>query len=647
MKQSAVLTIRHFHLAPSNGRPDSWIWSLTPPEGRGAEFQDVRVADPRDLEALYELPARIAELRRAGARNAVLEKAVEACAGWITRTGLGGMAERIEALAPVVVEFRLPPEVADLEVLPWELALVRGVPLARRGVVFVRGVRRPDSGPVAQPSQPSQPPGSLPPHLRMLALFSMPSTSRPVDLGAHRTLLRAELLDLTAGAGEDAVPLELRTRQFGVSRETLKGMLREPGGWDVVHVVAHGRPGGLTLERADGTADKVGARDLLRLLDPARGRTRLVFLSACWSGSRATEEDNGDGPSGDTAALGSLAGSVAEHLGCAVVAMRFPVSNDFARALAVRVYRHLLCEGHELPQALHNAVADSVTDIAAAEGGTPLFTAATPVLFGAAARTLRLPGRPMTRGPMRGVPVPAVGGLPERPRSFVGRQREMTGASAALAPESGLRGAVIHGVEGMGATTCASLLAHDHREAFDIVLWHPRPVRNGAGAQHGAGSFDDLLRNVIVQIPGIGVPSGQSPLSQWRELVDKSLRCHLRLLLVLDAVDRAIDLDPRFVDLIEQFTGVGGTSRILLTSRSELPGVAPELPRTELPALDVREVRQIVPALPRLGVLARERRNGVLLEKALRGTRGRPGLLMDAEGHAATVRELENWIRRH
>ena len=359
MKQTAVLAIRQFCRDPSNGRLYYWVWSLTPPEGWDAEFQEVRVTDPSDLEALYELQARIGKLRRTGARSAALEEAVKGCADWITRTGLGAMAKRIAALAPVVVEFRLPPEAADLEVLPWELALVCGVPLARRGVVFVRGVR-PGSPPVAAPPRP------LPSHLRMLALFSLPWTGRPVDLGAHRSFLRAELLDLTAGAGENSVPLELRTRQFGVSRETLKGMLREPGGWDVVHVVAHGRPGGLTLVHADGTADEVGARDLLGLLDPARGRTRLVFLSACWSGSRVADEDNG-GTSAQDAALTSLAASVAEHLGCAVVAMRFPVSNDFARALAVRLYRHLLCDGHELPQALHNALADPVGDVTLAE----------------------------------------------------------------------------------------------------------------------------------------------------------------------------------------------------------------------------------------------------------------------------------------
>ncbi len=634
MKRSAVLAIRHYHLDPANGRPDYWVWSLTPPEGLGAEFFEVRPATSGELTPLYELPARIAELRRTGADSAALEETVRACADWITRTGLRGIAHRLQVLAPVVVEFQLPDELRDLEMFPWELGLVDGLPLSLHQVVFVRGVRlhasRADEAPP-------------PPHLRVLALFSLPRTKRPVDLGAHRTVLRAELLDLAAGGREGSVPMELRTRQFGVSRGTLSGMLREPGGWDVIHVVAHGLPGSLALEHADGTADEVGTRDLLRLLAPARGRTRLLFLSACWSGSRVADEDNGD-TSGQDAALTSLAASVAERLGCAVVAMRFPVSTDFARAVAVRMYRYLLRHDFELPQALNNAVVDSVTDARLAERRTPLFAAATPMLFGAAARTLRLPGRPMTRGPLRGVPVRAVGGLPERPRSFVGRLREMTAASAALAPGSGLTGAVVHGPEGMGATTCASLLAHDHREAFDVILWHPRPTPREAAGRPGADPFEDLLTNLTVQMPGIGVPS---PLPHWKELIDKSMRHRLRLLLVLDAADRAISLEPRFADLIEQFAGADGPSRILLTSRSELPGVAAALPRMELRALDVRDLTQIIHTLPRLGALARSRRNRVLMDKVLRRTHGRPGLLMDAESNAGTVRELENWIREH
>ncbi|CCK26441.1 hypothetical protein BN159_2062 [Streptomyces davaonensis JCM 4913] len=634
MERSAVLEILHYDLDPASGRPNWWIWSLKRPGAAGTEFTEVRLDAPEELDVLYALPARIDELRRAKAGTGALEEAVRACAERITRTGLGDMAGRLKALGPVVVECQLPPDLRDFEMLPWELALVDDIPLSLHGVVFVRGVR-PES-PAAADSPPT-----LPPHLRMLALFSLPQTTAPVDLGAHRAFLRAELLDLAAGGRDAAVPVELRTRQFGVSRRTLRGMLREPAGWDVLHVVAHGRPGRLYLECADGTADEVGTPDLVDILDPACGRTRLVFLSACWSGGQ-TEDEGGDGRPAPASALTSLAASVAERLGCAVVAMRFPVTNHFARAFAVRLYTHLLRHDHTLPQALHNALVDSADDVKLTEHRTPMFAAATPVLFGGAARTLRLPDRPMTRGPMRGLPSPGVGALPDWPRSFVGRLREMTEASGALAVGSGARGAVIHGEEGMGATTCASLLAHDHRESFDVILWHPRPAWKEAISPSSEDPFHELLRNLIIQAPGLG---GLARASQWSKLIDKSTT--LRLLLVLDAADRAIAQDLRFAGLVEQFAMAEGPSRILLTSRMDLPDLAPVLPRMALPPLTDGEMVEILRALPRLGPLARDPRTSVLASKVLRRTFGSPGLLMDAEGHAGTAEELETWIREH
>ncbi|WAZ25037.1 CHAT domain-containing protein [Streptomyces cinnabarinus] len=634
MERSAVLGIRQFHLDPASGRPDWWIWSLKRPGGAGTEFTEVRLDAPEELDVLYALPGRIDELRRERVGTGALEEAVRACAESISRTGLGDMAGRLKALGPVVVECRLPAELRDFEMLPWELALVDDVPLSLHGVVFVRGVR-----PESRAAVESSP--TLPSHLRMLALFSLPQTTAPVDLGAHRAFLRAELLDLAAGGRGDTVPVELRTRQFGVSRRTLRGMLREPAGWDVLHVVAHGRPGRLYLECTDGTADEVGTPDLVRILDPACGRTRLVLLSACWSGGQTSDEE-GDARPAPASALTSLAASVAERLGCAVVAMRFPVTNHFARAFAVRLYTHLLRHDHTLPQAMHNALVDCVEDAELTEHRTPLFAAATPVLFGGAARSLRLPDRPMTRGPVRGLPRPGVGALPDRPRSFVGRLREMTGVSGALAVGSGARGAVIHGEEGMGATTCASLLAHDHRESFDVILWHPRPAWKEVISPSSEDPFRELLRNLIIHAPGLG---GLCRASQWEKLIDKSTT--LRLLLVLDAVDRAIAQDPRFGALVEQFTTADGPGRILLTSRSDLPDLTPVLPRTALPPLTCGEMVEILRALPRLGPLARDPRTSALASKVLRRTFGSPGRLMDAEGHAGTVEELKRWIREH
>ena len=47
----------------------------------------------------------------------------------------------------------------------------------------------------------------------------------------------------------------------------------------------------------------------------------------------------------------------------------------------------------------------------------------------------------------------------------------MTRASAALAPDSGLSGALLLGLPGGGKTACALELAYTHEHAFDRLIW--------------------------------------------------------------------------------------------------------------------------------------------------------------------------------
>ncbi|TRO58558.1 CHAT domain-containing protein [Streptomyces sp. IB201691-2A2] len=655
MIRSAVLTIdqRHCRGGAADGRPTSWVWELWRPETFRAEFVPVRLScvDLAELDRLHALPQRIAALR--GKRDGLtrIEDEVRSAGEWIARVGLGRMTGHLKALGPAVVRLELPPQLAGFEALPWELALVDGRPLARYGMTVVRGARSLSEAVRGRPD--------LPPRLRMLALFSLPRAAATLDLGAHRTALRGKLLALAADGRAGAVPLELRTRQFGVGRATLRGMLDEADGWDIVHVVAHGLPGILRLELPDGTEDPVPTRDLVELLGGLRNRVRLVFLSACWSGGQAPGGPDGAGEESETeahmgreegggdvfdgagaahSALTSLASAMADELGCAVIAMRFPVGNDFALAFAVRLYTHLLRHRHVLPQALHNALVDTVADPELGESRYPLFSAATPMLYGAAALDRGLLDRPMPRGHLPGRYTGNAGPLPDRPASFVGRLREMIGANTALAPASGVPGAVIHGDRGMGATTCAALLAHDHREAFSTIVWHPRPEWAEAITPSCAEPVTDFMRHLEIRLPEL---SGLSSDLSWTEAIARI--AGLRLLVIVDAADRVHD--PRWAEMIDALASAEGPGKLLLTSRTDLPGIAPALRRVPLPPLELAEMRQIIRTLPRLGPIHRIRETSRTADQVVRRAAGNPGALHEAEASAGTQEELNAWLR--
>ncbi|MFJ2257143.1 CHAT domain-containing protein [Streptomyces sp. NPDC087844] len=655
MMRSALLTIdqRHCRGGAIDGRPTSWVWELWRPDTFRAEFTPVRLScvDLAELDRLHALPQRIAALRGKPGGLARIEDEVRCAGEWIARVGLGGMTHRLKALGPAVVRLELPSQLAGFEALPWELALVDGRPLALHGTTVVRGARSLSEAVRDRPD--------LLPRLRMLALFSLPRATAALDLGAHRAALRGELLALAAGGRAGAVPLELRTRQFGVGRATLCGVLDEADGWDIVHVVAHGLPGTLRLELPDGSEDPVATRDLIKLLGGLRNRVRLVFLSACWSGGQTAGGPDGAGEESGTEAhtgreegggdvlgaagaahpaLTSLASAMADELGCAVIAMRFPVGNDFALAFAVRLYTRLLRHRHTLPQALHNALVETVADPELGESRYQSFSAATPMLYGAAALDRGLLDRPPLRGHLPGRYTGNAGPLPDRPASFVGRLREMIGANTALAPAGGVPGAVIHGDRGMGATTCAALLAHDHREAFSTIVWHPRPEWAEAITPSCADPVTDFMRHLEIRLPEL---AGLSDDLSWTEAMARI--AGVRALVVVDAADRLHD--PRWAEMIEALASAEGPGRLLLTSRTDLPDLAPALRRVPLSPLEPAEMRQIIRSLPRLGPIHRARETSRAADQVLRRAAGNPGVLHEAEAGAGTQEELNAWLR--
>jgi hypothetical protein len=181
--------------------------------------------------------------------------------------------------------------------------------------------------------------------LRMLALFSLPTEASALALRRERYALTRLVRRLAA---RDGRAVELQVLQYGVTRDRLAEAMTAGGGPDVLHVSGHGRTGELLLEKPDGTADPVPADQLLRLLAPARERVKLAVVSACESAAgrlaetlgllglteAATQAQQQADAETRPAPESGIAHRVARELDCAVVAMRYPVTDEFAIALA-------------------------------------------------------------------------------------------------------------------------------------------------------------------------------------------------------------------------------------------------------------------------------------------------------------------------
>jgi hypothetical protein len=305
---------------------------------------------------------------------------------------------------------------------PLELAHVGGVPLAARGdVPLVYGAGEGGDGPSVAGAS-----------LRMLAVFSQPTKTSVLALRRERYAL-TRLIRRIAAKQQRVV--ELAVVQYGVTRQRLAEIVDTEDGWDVLHLSGHGERGVFLLEHADGSPDPVDVPGLVDMLRPLRGRVKLAVVSACESAAAATAQtlrligldeqaeqvEAGDaGPSQGSAVEGGaaegsavegsagVAAALVDALDCAVVAMRYPVRDEFAIEFGRMLYERVL--GRRQP-----------VDVAVARAlkGASGVALATPGLFGARAAGLVLP---VPRGTPRLDPdqTPAAY-LPPEPVRFVGR----------------------------------------------------------------------------------------------------------------------------------------------------------------------------------------------------------------------------------
>ena len=346
-----------------------WRWVLTEPDGAFVADHQVRLdRDGWQFEAFDDLHAylrwRVPPDRRVEQEAEIVAEMGE----WIGAEVLGAIGPELVARAPVTVRVMVPanPVAARrLVFLPLALAHVRGKPIALRDVTLV--VQLGPSGAARRTTGVGD-------RLRVLGLFSVPDGGRPLNLRGERRALVRLFREL---ARVDRQALDVHVLQYGVTRERLRELLAQPEGWDIVHISGHGAPGELLLEAEDGSPDRIDAAELAELLDATRERLRLITVSACWSAGPiiadqrrllglpttgeisadddVTEAITGWGQAGGTAV------ELVDRLGCAVLAMRYPVTDTFAIRLAEQLYGLLVGGKQSLPQVLAAALTATVT----------------------------------------------------------------------------------------------------------------------------------------------------------------------------------------------------------------------------------------------------------------------------------------------
>lgn len=612
--------------------PRRWRWLLSD-EHSGAALAEHRVeldpdsAETQAFEDLHHFLRSRADPERRVASEAELLHRVGA---WIGSVVLGeriGLA--IATAAPVTVRVVVPDGAEFLASRPLELAHIAGTPMAAWGhVALVHDLAR---GPTSKKPK-KRPIGQA---LRMLAVFSRPTADTPSELRRERYEL-PRLVRRAAARGRRRVEVEVA--QYGVSRAVLADLTESGGGgWDVLQLCGLDEAGCCLLENPDGSADPVSAAELIELLYPLRWQLKLAVVS---SGRSA-------------AAPIGLARDLATQLDCAVVAMRYPVAEEFALGFAEALYDQLFRNTRPLDRAVAAAVPDAAGPTPSS--ARPAISVATPAILGASAVKLSL-------APPFGPVVPDVtdatmARFPPEPPRFVGRAELMAAASTALAPESGRTAVLLHGMAGVGKTTCAVELAYRHQRAFGPVVFWSAPT--------DPDQFGDALRLLAMRLEeqlddyGLAMLDNIVTTERLANFLPTltTILTDTGLLLVLDNLQALLTAegqwrDLRWLPLVTALTGRLGSSRVILTSRIVPGGLNPDtvLARPLTP-LTRDEAVLLTRQLPNLRALAHPDATGdqadaagpdlALSRRMLARAQGHPMLLELAEVAAADPTRLD------
>ena len=348
--------------------------------------------------------------------------------------------------------------------------------------------------------------------------------------------------------------------------------------------------------------------------------------------------------SGDQAGggLSVLATALVDRIDAGVLAMRYPVVDDFAIGLAERFYDLVLAKGQPVDRALGLALEEVIER---PSPGVPALSVATPALFGARAVGLELTapeGEPLVFEAER----VKLARFLEQPSRFVGRVGPLTRASTVLAPRSGVGGVVFHGMAGAGKTACALELAYTHQDGFQLLVWHQGPLQD----QDITSAFTNLALDLEAQIPGLrlvhlvdDVAALRAFLPTLTEFLHRN-----RVLIVLDNLESVLTSaggwrDERWRLLVEAVTVPTGGSRVVLTSRVRPTLLPAGLVVEAVHALSLAESVLLAREWPHLKALidtpdrGRDDRGSGrgLAARTLAVVQGHPKLIELADGQAA------------
>jgi hypothetical protein len=637
--------------------PTSWRWTLADDQGTTVAEHQVSLDDAAwQFQALTDL-SRYARDHSNGVPDDEARIVTEV-GDWIGEHIFGPLGAILVDARPAIVSVLVPGLDSQLAMLPLESARIGGVPLPLHRVTLVTVSADETAAAARWPDQ-------IDDQLRVLALFQVPDGAQALNQRRERQKL-AELL-AKEGATKH-VAIKFSALQYGVTAGRLRSALELDPGWDAIHVSGYAAATLLELTAGQDSLAPIKQEALIDLLDLIRGRLKLVTIAACTSSSAPVSSlqppqslPSGQLQAADDGWLASglpAARKLSERLGCAVVTVRFPVTEDFARAYFLELYRLTIVSG----QSLADAAAMASVEVARASPPIecPASALTAPAVFGSRAVRLKLaapPGKSVIFNPFE---LQLAGFTEPPPERFVGRDDVMRRASIALAPGSGFSGVLVHGMPGAGKTSCLLELAYSHDAldvdgAFPVMIWHRVSTDAEKNIKESLQQFAQSIEDKIEGFPLSGVLDDEEALKTRLAMMTEYFK-RQRVLVVLDNIEPLLApncnwRDERWGLVIDALTSHDGLSRLLISSRQAPARLDPKVLPLPIVPLGPGDATLLARDLPHLRGLLDGTAQGIdpadaraLAWRILSAARGNPKLLELADGAVSHSGQIDRFL---